>query len=337
MKLKRMRFNLRFPDPRGSDSFVTVHSVKELRDCLEERMIAFDDLIDYFRNGQLHRWLECQDAEEANRAEKIKRLFEDSHGKAVAAIATPLLTALDMETDKEMVDAFVRDYVISPEKMLQDKMGARKCIDAHKTKVLDVIDEFKKHKQRLLGMKGDLKALRKYIAQMLKIYGGLSMLEEFYFIEFLKQECPLGALALLTLPEGQKYKNDFPDVFKRFVVVKFLNNEPTLVLNENIKLEKNHSYLLSGDDAPIKVYRKTTKRKSWEPIVKDGTKKVLLLWDLEYVVSDFGVDKEEGQFTGDKLNGSYHVFNGLDVWSEDLTSPFQRPFLAYMEVPNDGE
>lgn len=336
MKLKRMRFNLRFPDPRGGGSFVTVHSVKELRDCLEDRMIAFDDLIDYFRNGQLHRWLECQDAEEANRAEKIKGLFEDSRGKAVADFAAPLLTALDMETDKEMVDAFVRDYFISPEKMLQDKMGARKCIDAYRIKASVVIDDFKKNKSRLLAMKEDLKALRKYMVQMLKIYDGLSNLEEFHFIEFLKQKCPLGALALLTLPEGQKYKDDFPDVFKRFVVVKHLNLKPTLLLNENIDLEKKYPYLVSGDDAPIKVYRDATKRREWETIVP-AEKSVLLLWDYEYAVSDVGAKNESDWFYSDKLNGRYQIFNGLEVWSKESSSAFQQSFLAYMEVPNDGE
>ena len=65
---------------------------------------------------------------------------------------------------------------------------------------------------------------------------------------------------MLTLPEGQKYKDEFPEVFKRFVTVKLLNNEPTILLNENINLEKTHPYLLSGDDAPVKFYRKTTKR-----------------------------------------------------------------------------
>ena len=51
MKLKRMRFNLRFPDPRGGGNFVTIHSVKELRDGLMERIIACDDLFDYFKSG----------------------------------------------------------------------------------------------------------------------------------------------------------------------------------------------------------------------------------------------------------------------------------------------
>lgn len=336
MELKRMRFNLRFLDPRGSENFVTVHSVKELRDCLENRMIAFDDLIGYFRNGTLHRWLECQDEVEANRAEKMKKLFEDGHGKAVADIATPLLDAFDMEIDNDVVDAFVRDCVISPEKMLQDKMCARKWIDAYKIKASELVDEFKKDKSRLLEMRENLKALRKYVAQMLQLYGGLSRLDEFHFIGFLKKKCPLGALALLTLPEGQKYKDDLPDIFKGFVVLKSPNCEPTLLLNWYTDLEKEHPYLVSGDNAPIKVYRKETKRRSWESIVQAGTK-VLLLWDVNYVVSDFGADKEKDQFEGDKLNGNYHVFNGLDVRSKDKISAFSELFLAYIEVPNDGE
>lgn len=336
MELKRMRFNLRFPDPRGDDNFVTVHSVKELRDCLMDSKIAFDDLIDYFRKGQLHRWFECMDAEEMSRGAKIRKLFEDGRGKPVADFAVALLAALDMEVDKAVVDAFVRDYVLSPVKMLQDKRVARKDLEVFNTQVANVCEGFRKDKLRLLEMKKDMKALRKYVAQMLKIYGGLSNLEEFHFIEFLKKDCPLGALVLLTLPEGQKYKDDSPDVFKRFVVVKHLNNEPTLFLNENLKLEKNHSYLLSGDDAPIKVYRNATKRREWDSIVPAG-KKVLLLWNCEYIVSDVGAKNESDWFYSAKLNGRYQIFNGLEVWSESARSVFQQPFLAYMEVPNDGE
>ena len=341
-KFKSMRFNLRFPDPRGSEDFVTIHSVNELQDRLLHRTIAFDDLIDYFRNGQLHRWLECLDAEEAERASNIKKLFEDSQGKCVsldkcvADFAAPLLNALGMEVDEEVVNAFVFDYVTNPNMMRDDKKRARKDLDEHITKALEVIDVFRKHKAWLLDKKEDLKALRKHIAEMFKLYGGLSMLEEFRFIEFLRSECPLGALALLTLPEGQKYKDDFPEVFKRFVVVKILNNEPTIFLNENNDLKKMHPYLLSGNDAPVKVYRKKTKRTSGETIVQGG-KNVLLLWDREYVVSDYGTSSEENQFNGDKLNGNFHVFNGLDVWSESVESYFSQPFLVYMEVPDNDE
>jgi hypothetical protein len=178
-----------------------------------------------------------------------------------------------------------------------------------------------------------------YIAQMLKIYGGLQMLEEFHFIEFLKNECPLGALALLTLPEGQKFKDEFPKVFEQFITVKILNNKPTILLNENIKLEKEHPYLLSGDNAPVKVYRKPTGR-DFETIVQGG-KNVLLLWNLEYFVCDFrdsgATVRPEDQFTGDDLNRKFHVFNGLDALSVDVRSAWQQPFLVYMEVPDDAE
>ena len=68
-----------------------------------------------------------------------------------------------------------------------------------------------------------------------------------------------------------------------------------------------------------------------------GGKKVLLLWDREYVVSGYGTLREEDQFNGDKLNGNFHVFNGLDVWSECVESAFSRPFLVYMEVPANDE
>lgn len=335
MKLKRMRFNLRFPDPRGGGNFVTIHSVKELRDGLMERIIACDDLFDYFKSGQLHRWLECLGKEDEETVRGVRELFDCKREKPVADFAEGLLKTLGIEVDEDVVNDFVLGYITCPEKMLQDKMGVLKCIDEYKTKVSTVIEEFRKDKSYILKIREDLKALRKYILQMFKIYGGLSTLEVLGFVEFLKEDCPLGALALLTLPEGQKYKDDFPDEFKRFIVVKNLNNEPTLFLNENTKLENNHSYLLSGVDAPIKVYRK--KRNSWETIVQTG-KKVLLLWDREYVVSDVGVEEESDQFTGDKVNGVYQVFNGLDVvMRQDKDSAFMQPFLVYMEVPNDGD
>ena len=342
MKFKRMRFNLRFPDPAGNGNFVTIHSVKELRDCLVDyRTIAFDDLIDYFRNGQLHRWLECLDAKEEDRASKIKKLFEDSRGKAVANFAKSLLDllGLDVDDDEEVVNNFVRDYIISPEKMLQDKMRARKDFDAYNKKAEAVIEGFREDKKRLLLMKTDLKALRKNIVVMLKLYGGQLMLEEFCFIEFLKNECPLGALALLTLPEGQQYKDKFPKVFEQFITVKILNNKPTILLNENIKLEKEHPYLLSGDNAPVKVYREPTSRK-FETIVQGG-KNVLLLWSLEYFVCNFfdygATVRAKDQFTGDEVNRKFRVFNGLDVLSVDAKSAWQQPFLVYMEVPDNDD
>ena len=337
-KFKRMRFNLRFPDPRGSEDFVTIHSVKELQDCLLHRTIAFDDLIDYFRNGQLHRWLECLDADEAERASNIKKLFEDRQGESVANFAASLLKALGLEVDEEGVEAFVLDYVTNPVRMLHNKMSARNDFDSYKKRAVDVINGFKEDKSRLLEKKEDLKFLRKYIAGMLKRYGGLLMLEEFHFIEFLKNECPLGALALLTLKEGQKYKDKFPEVFKKFVSVD--DNGDTLKLNKCCVEED--SYLLTGDSAPVKIMRRVTKDHQnkdheWESLV-GKERHVLVLWASLYTVNNCGDTDDAKKYEDADLNGKFQLFWGLDACSRaEQRSAFEKRLLAYIEVPNDDE
>lgn len=334
MKLKRMRFNLRFPDPRGGGNFVTIHSVKELQDGLMARSIACDDLFDYFKSGQLHRWLECLAEDEAERASVVKELFENTQGKPVEEFAEGLLMKLGVEVDKDTVDDFVRGYVTSPEKFMQSKWDVREHIDAYKTSASEVAADFRKDKSWLLKMKVDLKALRRYIALMLGKFGGLSTLEEFRFVEFLKQECPLGALALLMLDEGQRYKDEHPDVFKDFVALVHVghNPNPEIRLNGNVWVRKEHPYLISGENAPVKIYTRETMRNKWESIKNQG-QQVLVIGATSCWVTNCGDSDEAHKFDDEELNGAFRLFNGLDFCPKG--SAWAN--VVYMEVPVYGD
>lgn len=334
MKLKRMRFNLRFPDPRGGGNFVTIHSVKELRDGLMERIIACDDLFDYFKSGQLHRWLECLGKEDEETVRGVRELFDCKREKPVADFAEGLLKTLGIEVDEDVVNDFVLGYITCPEKMLQDKMGVLKCIDEYKTKVSTVIEEFRKDTSYILKIREDLKALRKYILQMLKIYGGLSTLEALRFVEFLKQECPLGALALLMLDEGQRYKDEHPDVFKDFVALGHVghNPNPEIRLNGNVWVRKEHPYLISGENAPVKIYTRETTRNKWESIKNQG-QQVLVIGATSCWVTNCGDSDEAHKFDDEELNGAFRLFNGLDFCPKG--SAWAN--VVYMEVPVYGD
>lgn len=334
LKLKCMRFNLRFPDPRGGGNFVTIHSVKELRDGLMERIIACDDLFDYFKSGQLHRWLECLGKEDEETARGVRELFDCKREKPVLDFAKELLRTLDMAVDEDVVNDFALGYITSLEKFMQAKRDARERIDMYKTGASEIAADFRKDKSWLLEMKVDLKALRRYVALILGKFGGLSTLEEFRFVEFLKHECPLGALALLTLPEGQQYKDEHPDVFKDFMTIRHVghNPNPEIRLNGNVWVRNEHPYLISGGNAPIKIYTRETKRNKWESIKNQG-QQVLVIGATSCWVTNCGDSDEAHKFDDEELNGAFRLFNGLDFCPKD--SVWSN--VVYMEVPVYGD
>ena len=103
MKLKDIRFNLRFSkgkDKDGEEQFDIIRSLQELKDNLN-----IDELYLYFVSGQLARWLTC--IGEPARGEAIEKIDRKA---PVKSQLEGIFKALGIELSKNDLASMVESY-----------------------------------------------------------------------------------------------------------------------------------------------------------------------------------------------------------------------------------
>ena len=203
MKLKDIRFNLRFSkgkDKNGDEQFDIIRSLQDLKDNLN-----IDELYLYFISGQLARWLAC--IGEPARGEAIEKIDKKA---SVKSQLNGIFEALGIELSKNDLASMVELYTYC--KQLEDR---KREMVAMLRDVQGVIEQdYMQYNQCLkdiIAANGDFATVKSRVRAMLKNYPQQFMLDWMRFYDIMIEECPLAIFAVLMDDTYRKFFLDTGD------------------------------------------------------------------------------------------------------------------------------
>ena len=345
MKLKTIRFNLRFH--MGPDEAVSVRTLEELASSFN-----LDELMDYYRSGQLERWLSCHD--ETEKAVAVGKIDRDSPEKEQIV---KLFKALELEVDKGVLLAAIASYLY-PGEMVRQRLERAQAMGKLDELVGKEFAAYEKALHDIVAVREDFAEVGQRVRAVLKHYGCFFRLDFIRFYEIMAKECPLAIFAVLSLPAWRHYFCQEPigsscpippeqklesiygrsafsfdeasapiEYFRRrlsqLVAVKVSSSTFELRIDNRTVTEDD--YLLSkGIVRQVAEYSRG--QSMWQDEVGKG-RKVMVLWNSGVEVRA-NADREN-QYSADSLNGKFVVLDGLDY---RVSGSLNSACLLYLEV-----
>lgn len=357
MKLKDIRFNLRFSKGKGRDGEEQFDIIRSLQDLKEH--LNLDDLYLYFVSGQLARWLTC--------------IGEQARGEAIAEIdrkspikkqLNGLFDALGIELSKKELESMVESYAYF--KQLEDQK--REMVAILKDVQAVIEQDYVQYNQCLkdiIEAKDDFAAVKARVRAMLKNYPQQFKLDWMRFYDVMMEQCRLAIFAVLMDEDYRKYYlGTWDEVNSRYYgeldaptdgndangqrttpVSQFISRVNNLLSvsygRTTVNGEYRYQLCLKMDDRWIMdadswkekgVVKEVDYGKSggeWEDAVDRGTKIMILHCGENLTIRPSG-DKEH-QSKGRQC-GRFPIFNGLDFRTSVDTPRSTDDILLYMEV-----
>ncbi|MBR6056739.1 MAG: hypothetical protein IKP58_01075 [Victivallales bacterium] len=349
MKLKDIRFNLRFSrgkDKDGEEEFDIIRSLKDL-----EEHLNIDDLYLYFDSGQLVRWLTC--IGESSKSEAISKIDKTS---SVKDQLNKIFDALGFGLSKNDLATMIESYTYF--KMLEDR---RHEMFYKLNKESDIISQdylqYEQCLQEIVNVFDDFKAVRVRVNHMLEFHSQQFNLDWMRFYDLMSDRCPLAIFAVLMNHYYRNYylggtnqferlyymyietpdvifsdesgifeKKDLPYRDEQFSVLKIFEQRVSqllyvvifkitypqieFVININIDgRQYNEKSYLLRDRKNIKEVDYGKSGGTWEN-AEDEDQEVLILHCGKNIAIRPAGDKEH-QYKGDEC-GSFPIFQGLD-------------------------
>lgn len=197
MKLKDIRFNLRFSkgkDKNGEEQFDIIRSLQDLKDNLN-----LDDLYLYFISGQLSRWLIC--IGEPDRGEAIAKIDKTS---PVKAQLNGIFEALGIDLSKNDLTSMIESYTYF--KQLEDRKREMVAILNNVQNVIEQ-DYMQYHQclKDIIAVNDDFAAVKSRVRALLKTYPQQFKLDWMRFYDMMLEKCPLAIFVVLMDPIYRKY------------------------------------------------------------------------------------------------------------------------------------
>ncbi len=357
MKLKDIRFNLRFSkgkNKEGEEQFDIIRSLQELKEHLN-----IDDLYLYFVSGQLARWLTC--IGEQARGEAIAKIDKKS---PIKNQLNELFDALGIELSKNDLATMVESYTYFKE--LEDRK--REMVAILKD-VQTVIDQDYMHYNQclkdIIEAKDDFAAVKSRVGAMLKNYPQQFKLDWMRFFDVMMEKCQLAVFVVLMDADYRKYylgtwgevnsryygeldaptaDNDanaphttpvsqFMSRINNFLSVSYGRTTVNGHYQYQLDIKLDERRLLDVDNwkknGVIKEVDYSKSGGEWEDAVEKGTKIMILHCGENITIRPSG-DKEH-QSKGRQC-GRFPIFNGLDFRTSVDTPRSTDDILLYMEV-----
>ena len=349
MKLKDIRFNLRFSkgkDNNGEEQFDIIHSLQDLKEHLN-----IDDLYLYFVSGQLSRWLTC--IGEPGRGETIEKIDRKA---SVKVQLNGIFKALGFELLKGDLEAMVESYTYF--KQLEDR---KREMVAILNNVQDVIgQDYRQYSQCLkdiIAAKDDFSAVKARVRAMLKDFPQQFKMDWMRFYEVMMEECRLAVFAVLMDSDYRKYylgtqdemnaryygELDVPDNgnSQRVTPVSQFIQRVGNILSVSYERYSEQKLHITLDDrwaldvnewkerGIIKEVDYGKSGGEWEDAVARGTEIMILHCGENITIRPAG-DKER-QSKGRQC-GRLPIFNGLDFRTSSASPSSTDDILLYMEV-----
>lgn len=197
MKLKDIRFNLRFSKGKGKDGEEQFDIIRSLQDLKEH--LNLDDLYLYFVSGQLARWLTC--IGEQTRSDAIAKIDRKS---PVKKQLNGLFDALGVELAKNDLESMVESYTYFKE--LQDRKREMVAILKDVRAVIE--QDYVQYNQCLkdiIEAKDDFATVKSRVHAMLKNYPQQFKLDWMRFYDVMMEKCDLAIFAVLMDDDYRKY------------------------------------------------------------------------------------------------------------------------------------
>ena len=335
--LKAIHFNLQF---RVGEETVPVHTLAELNSCMN-----INDLYEYFKSGQLARWLKVQ--EESEKAARISSLRKDADIRETIMSIFDIL-GLDFTTNEivEAIDSFLYPMEIEKRK-IQLERSLNKVDEIIKKDFAD----YTRLLREIIEHAEDFPAVKSLVRTLLNKYPEQFKLDYVRFYSVMAEKCPLAIFTVLMeekwrdyfLPTDENHNTLFygelagqfdtfsPKAFPEQVKIlmnKFLSLSKN---NGNLKLVINgvdmtDSYLISTGIIKEPDYKQSG-GSFYDPYQK-GQKVMIIHCGSNACVRAYGARGEE--ISGP--NALYKVLDGLEFRTPANGGAESASSLFFMEV-----
>ena len=349
MKLKDIRFNLRFSKGKGKDGEEQFDIIRSLQDLKEH--LNIDDLYLYFVAGKLARWLTC--IGEPERGEAIAKIDRKSPLKVQL---NGILGALGIELSKDDLASMLESYTY-----FKELEGKKREMIAILKDVHSVIEQDYMHYSQclkdIIAAQDDFAAVKSKVRAMPKNYPQQFKLDWMRFYDMMMENCRLAVFAVLMDSDYRKYYlGTLDEMNARYYgelvvpdngnskmvtpVSKFMQRVGNIlnVSYERYGEQKLHITLDGRWALDVNDWKKRGIIKEvdygksggeWEDAVEKDTKIMILHCGGNITIRPSG-DKEH-QSRG-RLCGLFPIFNGLDFRTSSSSPSSTDDILLYMEV-----
>lgn len=351
MKLKDIRFNLRFSrgkDKDGQEQFDIIRSLQDLKDNLN-----IDDLYLYFTSGQLARWLTC--IGEPDKGEAIVKIDRES---PIKDQLKRIFDTLCIELSPNDLDSMIESYTYFKE-LEQKKWDTVALLRADERINEQDYIQYGRCLRDIISVSEDFNAVKARVRAMLRIHPHQFKLDWMRFYDVMILCCPLAIFVVLMDSDyrdyylGDKYliatkyfspfknlKDDemeiqipvlqrFMDRVSNLLAVAYHPQLYKLKLTlDRDKVFYEDTYLLR-DRQIIKEIDYSKSGGEWEDAVDKNTKVMILHCGNNITVRPAG-DKEHPS-KGNQC-GRFPIFDGLDFRTSVNKPNSAEDILLYMEV-----
>ena len=286
---------------------------------------SIEDVLSYFDNKLLHRWLNVRGYEE--HLSRVNAITSTEH----IEIAMALIAIFDVETDKKKVEesVFILQY-------LKDKQAYCELYDKQNRKVSAVINDYKSKYndlvQKILDNPDNEAMIKANIKEITKEYGWILKLDHRDLFYTLRKASKLAILCLLMNEDSRKY----------YIPVDTTNEDGEVVIDTNPdkdSMYQNICDMITASDFKeslgdkLRIYAGETDG-YWKDLEADKNKKFMIISmgagksshskSNDYV-RHAGV--KDADLSNSDIKNKFVILNGLDYKSNSSTNE-----LVYMEV-----
>lgn len=264
---------------------------------------SIEDMLKYFKNGLLERWLEVRGYNEY--LEKVKQIDSSGTNKA---IIIELIKIFDIAINNDDVEKGIAilDYLVEANKLnleyKENAKGKQQIIEDYHLRYALLIEDMESHKDDMAVLKADVMELEKE-------YSGLFELD-FYSLFFrLSKNAPKAIFAILTRDFFRKYWIGESANTKIYTAVKAMLNPAKLkkILADDLLIEKRDT------------------QNGWDTI--ELPEKPVMVLRIESNAFVRNCDDRLEKLAYNDVNGKMLKFKGLDYQCNDKSIE-----LLYMEV-----
>lgn len=289
--------------------------VRNLEDL--QNNFSIEDILDYYHNKLLHRWLKVRGYE------KELRAVNEITAEEPIDIAKTLISIFDIEANENSVaeNVYILDYSNERKDLYsiyeEEGYKVRKIIDDYQTGYIQLIDN-------ILHNPDNYALIKTTVNEIIEQYPWVFALNhrEAFYLFF--NNAPAAIFALLSNPKTRDY----------YLPVKLENDDVyDIDLPENTDKKNMYKHIcrLTTEDKLAEILKDNLKTYSgvtdgyWKDLEEKGARYMILRMDFNDFVRSAGV--KDGDLGKEDINDRFVILNGIDYKSNSATHT-----LFYMEV-----
>jgi len=297
---KKIKFNLKFGDT----------SIRTLSDLREN--FSLDDVLEYFENGVLYKFLERRDYQEE--AEKIKKLSAEQSRDNEEATLRGLLDILGLSAEKDALEEYLeaRRFRLERERRFAAYIND---VSKEQKAIIEYFDGYEQTVKGLIENRDALGKIRAHTKELLDHYKPILEKDYLALLERLTE-------AQAFYPVLHMLSHDF---FRNNWWIEAAANTQPKAMKDFVR---NMLTAIDEKDAKTKLPWLQTGEKfseHWEDIEVPGKQYMILSAPPYSKVRRPNDPKNE--FTADKLSNNFKIFDGIQFRCNSKTKP-----LFYVEV-----